>query len=351
MTGKPKLLDQVRHLLRVLHYSIRTEEAYVGWIKRFIYFHGKRHPKDLGKTEIESFLTFLAVERNVSASTQNQAFSALLFLYKRVLELDTFENINALRAKVPEKLPTVLSRDEARALIDAIPGVYQLIAKILYGAGLRGIECLRLRVKDIDFGQHQIIVRNGKGDKDRDTLLPDNIVQDIKNHLVHVKQSHDYDLSKGYGCVYLPYALEAKYKNANRDWGWQYVFPSESLSVDPRSNITRRHHIHLSTVNRTFYKAKQKTHIIKHVSTHTFRHSFATHLLEAGYDIRTIQELLGHKDLSTTMIYTHVMKRGGMGVKSPLDRLEQNSAWDRAIREQTDEPFSSYPCRRFEVFV
>lgn len=320
MTDKPKLLDQVRHHIRVLHYSIRTETAYVDWIKRFILFHNKRHPKDMGRKEIEAFLTHLAVDRKVAASTQNQAFSALLFLYNKVLNLEVFDGVDAMRAKQPQRLPTVLCHDDAMALIDATTGVYRLIAKILYGSGLRGIECLRLRIKDIDFQRNQIIIRDGKGQKDRATMLPGDIIPDLNTHLTYVKYVHDDDLKHGFGSVYLPFALDKKYKNASTEWGWQYVFPSDTLSVDPRSKITRRHHIHLSSVNKAIKKAKPLTSIIKPVSTHVFRHSFATQLLEDGYDIRTIQELLGHNDVSTTMIYTHVVNKGGMAVRSPLDR-------------------------------
>lgn len=316
----PKLLDRVRQKLRVLHYSYHTENAYVSWIKRYILFHNKTHPKDMGRKEIEAFLSSLAVERHVAASTQNQAFSALLFLYEKVLELDVFENIDALRAKRPKRLPTVLCHDDALDVIDATTGIYKIMVKILYGAGLRGVECLRLRVKDIDFDRMAIIVRDGKGQKDRMTMLPEDTVADLIDQINHVKQLHDHDLKQGYGEVYLPFALAEKYTNAPRDFAWQYVFPSDKLSVDPRSQKVRRHHIHLTSLNKAISRAKKLTSVIKPISTHTFRHSFATQLLETGYDIRTIQELLGHNDLSTTMIYTHVVNKGGMGVKSPLDR-------------------------------
>ena len=320
MTLKPKLLDQVRNKIRVRQYSIRTETAYISWIKRYIYFHNKKHPKDMGRTEIEAFLTHLAVDRNVAASTQNQAFNALLFLYEQVLESDSFKNVKALRAKKPERLPVVLTREEAMLLIRCTKNIYQLMSKILYGSGLRGIECLRLRVKDIDFNMKLINVRNGKGAKDRITMLPVSVIPDLKSHLEYVHSLHKSDLAGELGSVYLPKALAVKYKNADKEWKWQYVFPSATISADPRSGIKRRHHIHLSSLNRALKKASDITGINKQISTHVFRHSFATHLLEDGCDIRTIQELLGHKDVRTTMIYTHVLNKGGLSVRSPLDR-------------------------------
>ena len=321
-----KLLDQVRQKIRLKHYSIRTEEAYVGWITRFILFHDKRHPRDMGQSEIEAFLSHLATEREVAASTQNQAFNAILFLYEKVLELDVFQKVDAIRAKRPERLPTVLTFEETMELIDAMSGVFQIIVKVLYGSGLRGIECVRLRVKDVDFKMNQIVVRNGKGQKDRVTMLPEEIKKPLQNHLLYVKKIHEKDLREGYGSVYLPYALARKYKNAEKEWGWQYVFPSKKISDDPRSGKTRRHHIHLASLNQNIRKAARTVNITKNVSSHVFRHSFATHLLEDGYDIRTIQELLGHKDVSTTMIYTHVLNRGGRAVRSPLDRRKWNPA-------------------------
>lgn len=316
---KKKLLDRVRDAIRAKHYSIRTEEAYVSWIRRFILFHGKRHPKDMGAAEIEEYLTYLAMERNVAASTQNQALSALLFLYQNVLKQDLEHPIDAVRAKKPKRLPTVLTKGEAQQVLAALSGTHQLIAKLLYGSGLRLIESLRLRVKDIDFQQHQIIVRDGKGAKDRITVLPDSLVEPLRKHLRRVKMIHRQDLDDGYGAVYLPDALERKYPNANKAWIWQYVFPSSTLSKDPRSGIVRRHHLHESTVQRAVRKAVKLTRIDKHVTPHVFRHSFATHLLEDGYDIRTVQELLGHEDVKTTMIYTHVLNRGVLAVRSPLD--------------------------------
>jgi len=291
----PKLLDQVREAIRRKHYSIRTEEAYIHWIKRYIFFHHKRHPRNMGTPEIEAFLTYLATKRNVAASTQNQALAALLFLYREVLHLDLDGPIDAVRAKKPQRLPTVLTRDEVSNVIGFLAGTHRLMAKLLYGSGLRLMECVRLRVKDVDFAQHQIIVRDGKGMKDRVTLLPDTLVAPLQEHLRHVRLIHEQDLSQGYGAVYLPYALARKYPHANREWAWQYVFPASKLSKDPRSGAIRRHHVDESSLQRAIRHAARQAGINKHVTPHTFRHSFATHLLEAGYDIRTVQELLGHK--------------------------------------------------------
>ena len=299
---KKKLLDRVRDAIRTKHYSIRTEEAYANWIKRFILFHDKRHPKEMGADEVEAFLTYLAVERNVAASTQNQALSALLFLYQNVIEKDLERPVDAVRAKKPQRLPTVLTQREAQQVLAAMSGTYQLIAQLLYGSGLRLMECLRLRVKDVEFEMRQIIVRDGKGAKDRVTMLPDSLVASLRDHLRRVALIHHQDLEHGYGAVYLPYALERKYPNANKEWIWQYVFPSSEISTDPRSGVRRRHHVHASSVQRAVRKAAQLTDIKKHVTPHVFRHSFATHLLENGYDIRTVQELLGHKDVKTTMM-------------------------------------------------
>lgn len=314
-----RLLDQVREQIRLRHYSIRTEQAYVSWIKRYILFHDKKHPKDMDKAEIEAFLTYLAKDLNVSSSTQNQAFNALLFLYNQVLHKSLDDKINAIRAKKPRRLPTVMTNEEAMKVVKGLSGSNKLMAKLLYGSGLRLMECLRLRVKDIDFGMNQIMVRDGKGKIDRVTLLPESAKLKLIEHLERVKTVHENDLSQGYGKVYLPYALSRKYPNANRDWGWQYVFPSKSLSKDPRTGEIRRHHIHENSLQKAVKKAVRLARIIKPVSCHTFRHSFATHLLEDGYDIRTVQELLGHKDVSTTMIYTHVLKKGGKAVRSPID--------------------------------
>ena len=313
-----KLLDRVRDAIRLKHYSIRTEQAYVNWIKRYIYFHGVRHPAEMGAPEIQAFLTHLAVDQNVAASTQNQALSALLFLYKEVLKQD-LGPIDALRAKKPKRLPTVLTKEEVRRVFQHMSGIHLLIARLLYGSGLRLMEGVRLRVKDLDFEYHTITVRDGKGAKDRVTMLPETLVVPLQDHLRTVKRTHEEDLAKGYGAVYLPYALERKYPNANKEWIWQYVFPANRLSVDPRSGVVRRHHIHESSVQKAVRAAAQAAGIPKRVSPHTLRHSFATHLLEAHYDIRTVQELLGHKDVKTTMIYTHVLNKGGLAVRSPLD--------------------------------
>ena len=317
-TRPRKLLDQLRDVLRRKHYSLRTEEAYVYWVKRYILFHNKRHPQEMARPEIEAFLNHLAVTENVAASTQNQAFSALLFLYQHVLNID-IQNVNALRAKKPKRLPVVMTKQECQSVIAALSGTYQLMAKLLYGSGLRLTECLRLRVKDVDFAQNHLVVRAGKGDKDRVTLLPDNLKPEITSHLHRVDLQHQDDLKQGYGQVYLPNALARKYPNADRDWAWQYVFPSRNLSNDPRSNIIRRHHASESGLQKAVRQAAKQVGLTKPVGPHTFRHSFATHLLENGYDIRTVQELLGHKDVRTTMIYTHVLNQGPMGVRSPLD--------------------------------
>jgi integron integrase len=320
MNHQPKkLLDQVHDVMRVKHYSIRTEQAYVDWIKRYILFHGKRHPQEMGVPEIEAFLTHLAVEQNVAASTQNQALSALLFLYREVLETE-LGPVDAVRAKKPKRLPTVLTKEEAMAVITALSGTNQLIARLLCGSGLRLIECLRLRVKDVDFAYRQITVRDGKGEVDRVTMLPESLrALTLQEHLQRVRMLHQHDLDSGYGAVYLPYALERKYPNAHKEWCWQYVFPARSFSRDPRSGIVRRHHLGETGPQRAVREATKLAGINKPASCHTFRHSFATHLLENGYDIRTVQELLGHKDVKTTMIYTHVLNRGPMAVRSPLD--------------------------------
>lgn len=317
---KPRLLDQVRAKIRTKHYSIRTEQAYVDWIKRFILFHGKRHPETMGKAEIESFLSYLAVDRNVTASTQNQALSALLFLYNEVLGQDPGWLENVIRAKRPSRLPVVLTAGEVRAILSRLDGQHWLMASLLYGSGLRLLECVRLRVKDIDFEYGQIMVRDGKGNKDRVTMLPQGLVEPLRTHLEKVRDLHNQDLASGFGEVYLPYALERKYPNASREWSWQYVFPAPGRSIDPRSGKKRRHHADEQGLQRAVKRAVREAGIDKPASCHTFRHSFATHLLQAGHDIRTVQELLGHKDVSTTMIYTHVLNKGGRGVTSPLDR-------------------------------
>lgn len=317
----PRLLDQVISRLRVKHYSLRTEKTYVDWIKRYIWFHDKKHPKDMGAPEVEAFLSHLAVERNVSSSTQNQAKSALLFLYKEVLGLELPWLDNVTQAKVPKRLPVVMTQQEVQAVLTRLDGTVWLIASLLYGSGLRIMECLRLRVKDVDFSRREILVREGKGFKDRLTMLPASLVEPLKAHLVKVKSLHAQDLADGYGEVFMPMALDKKYPSAGKEWGWQYVFPSRNLSTDPRSGIVRRHHADEKAIQRQMKKAVTLAGIVKPATPHTFRHSFATHLLEGGYDIRTVQELLGHSDVSTTMIYTHVLNKGGRGVASPLDHL------------------------------
>jgi integron integrase len=319
-TNSPKLLDKVRDKLRVKHYSIRTEQTYVHWIKRYIFFHGKRHPKELGARDIESFLTHLAVAGKVSASTQNLAKSSLLFLYREVLEIQLPWLENVTQAKAPKRLPVVLTVSEVQSVLSRLTGTHALIASLLYGGGMRLMEAVRLRVKDVDFARHEILVREGKGFKDRVTMLPEAIVAPLKAHLVKVKALHKEDLAQGYGEVYLPFALDKKYPNAGREWGWQYVFPSKNLSVDPRSGKKRRHHVDEKGVQRAVKQAVRDAELTKPATPHTLRHSFATHLLQSGYDIRTVQELLGHSDVSTTMIYTHVLNMGGKGVVSPLDR-------------------------------
>lgn len=317
----PKLLDQVRDRLRVKHYSLRTEQAYVGWIKRYIIFHGKRHPAAMGKPELEAFLTSLAVDRSVSASTQTQALSALLFLYKDVLELE-FPWLDAVtRAKKPVRLPTVLTADEVKLLLKYLDDpLMDLIVRLLYGTGMRLMECLRLRMKDVEFTRREIVVREGKGNKDRVTMLPDSLTDRLRAQMAFVKGQHAQDVAAGRGEVWLPDALAVKYPNAGKVLAWQYVFPAAGFSVDPRSGAVRRHHVDEKRVQRAVKRASERAELVKLVSPHTLRHSFATHLLEGGYDIRTVQELLGHSDVSTTMIYTHVLNKGGRGVVSPLDR-------------------------------
>lgn len=296
----------------------------MGWIKRFILFHGKKHPKDMNEPEVEAFLTWLAVEQDIAKSTQNQAFNALIFLYSQVLELPLTGRIDAVRSRKKQRLPVVMSVDETQRMLNAMSGTTQLMAKLLYGSGLRLLECLRLRAKDIDFEINEIRVRSGKGDKDRLVPLPQSIKPALNVHLERVKLIHGNDLAEGFGEVYLPGALARKYAGAARQWEWQYVFPSIKRSRDPRKNIIRRHHMDPSTLDRAIKKAKHLSGITKRITSHTFRHSFATHLLQSGTDIRTIQSLLGHADVSTTMIYTHVLRQGGQGVKSPLDMLESN---------------------------
>lgn len=319
MTQQPKkLLDQVRDAIRRKHYAYRTEETYVSWIRQFILFHNKRHPQEMGVAEIEAFLTFLAQERHVSASTQNQALSAILFLYREVLHMPVAD-VEVTWANKPKRLPTVLSQEETIRVIDCMTGVNRLMTQLLYGGGLRLMECLRLRVKDVDFAQHHILVRDGKGFKDRVTLLPESLITPLQGQLKHAQVIHERDLANGYGRTSLPDALAVKYPNADREWGWQYVFPSSKVSLDKRSDVMRRHHLHESVLQKAVSQAARQAGMTKPVGPHTFRHCFATHLLEAGYDIRTVQELMGHKDVKTTMVYTHVMNKGPLGVRSPLD--------------------------------
>lgn len=319
MESRPKLLDSVRERLRLAHYSYRTEQQYVQWIRRFILFHGKRHPAELSAEEVERFLTHLAVDRKVSASTQNQALSSLLFLYRRVLgiELPWLENIT--RAKRPARLPVVLSQDEVRTLLASMQGPTRLMASLMYGSGLRLMETLRLRVKDVDFEYSQIVVRDGKGAKDRVTMLPQNLVPSLRLHLGVIREKHEAAIVRRYAGVDLPEALARKYPQAARDWKWQYLFPADRPSRDPRSGAWRRHHVYETTVQRAVREAARAAGIMKPVGPHTLRHCFATHLLERGYDIRTVQELMGHSDVRTTQIYTHVMRRGASAVRSPLD--------------------------------
>ena len=319
----PRLLNRVRDRIRYKHYSIRTEQAYVDWIKRFIYFHGKRHPSELGPADVEAFLTELAVSRNVAASTQNQAKSAILFLYKEVIGVDLPWLAGIHNAKRPARLPTVLTPAEVRRVLRNLRGIHALIGRLLYGSGMRIMEALRLRVKDIDFARREIVVRDGKGAKDRITMLPDGLAGSLKAHLRAVAQMHGADLEQGFGDVYLPAALARKYPNAAREWYWQYVFPANHRTIDQRTGVVRRHHLGDQAFQRAMQQALRDAKITKPPTPHTLRHSFATHLLESGYDIRTVQELLGHADVSTTMIYTHVLNRGGRAVISPLDGLDR----------------------------
>ena len=320
-TRSPKLLDQVRSAIRTRHYSIRTEEAYIGWIKRYIFFHHKRHPKEMGEAEINRFLSYLAEKENLAASTQNQALCAIVFLYKHVLKKEIGNFGHIIRAKKPRRLPVVFSKDEVRRILNELCGVYKIMTKLLYGAGLRLNECLQLRIKDIDFEYKQIIVRYGKGGKDRITVLPESVIEPLKKQIESVIKIHAKDIQYGYNSVYLPFALERKYPNAGKEIGWHYLFPALNLSTDPRTGKVRRHHIHESILQRAVKKAMLKAGIYKHGGCHTFRHSFATHLLEDGVNIRTVQELLGHRSVETTMVYTHVMNKRKLGIKSPADNL------------------------------
>lgn len=323
--AEKKLLDQVREKIRLLHYAYKTEQAYVEWIKRFILFHNKRHPAEMGTAEVEKFLTFLAVQRKVSASTQNQALHAILFLYREILHKD-LGPVQALRAQKDARVPTVLTHAEAIAVIQGMSGQQRIIAEILYGSGLRLMECLRLRIKDIDFERRTLTVRDTKSNRDRVTCLPESVCELLRLHLLKVRAQYEHDLAYGRADVELPYALAEKYPHAGQEWGWQYVFPASQFSKDPRSGVVRRHHLFETSVQKAVAKAAREAGIVKPCGPHTFRHSFATRLLEMGYDIRKIQELLGHKDVKTTMIYTHVATQGA-GIVSPLDsgKLDRKS--------------------------
>ena len=321
-----RLIVRFRDAIRSRHYSLRTEQAYWYWIRYFIFFHGRRHPAEMGAEEVTAFLNWLATERNVAAATQNQALSALLFLYQKVLGVELPWLASLMRAKRPVRVPAVLTEAEVRRLLGELHGVKWLMAALLYGAGLRQAECLALRVKDVDFAYRHIVVRDGKGARDRVVPLPEATVQPLHEHLGRVRTLHRRDIDEGYGEVWLPHALARKYPRAARQWAWQFLFPSKNRSVDPRSGAVRRHHLYPDTLGRAIKQASNAAGIVKPVSCHTLRHSFATHLLERGHDIRTVQELLGHSDASTTMIYTHVMNKGARGVRSPLDRLEEPRA-------------------------
>lgn len=317
----PRLMDRMREELRSRHYSRRTEKVYCLWVRRFIFFHECRHPDDMGAAEINAFLTHLAVEAKVSASTQTQALSALLFLYRRVLGREVGGLGEVVRARKPKRLPVVMTPAEVRAVLTELEGDKRLMASLMYGAGLRLTECLRLRVQDLDFARNEITVRDGKGGKDRVTMLPEALKPTLRQQLKRVRAVHERDLADGWGCVQLPDALDRKYPSASTDWCWQWVFPQERRWRNARTAEEGRHHVHATILQRAVREAVRRAGLAKHAGCHTLRHSFATHLLETGYDIRTIQELLGHKDVTTTMIYTHVLNKGGRGVRSPLDRL------------------------------
>ena len=328
----PRLLDQMKAELRLRHYSLRTEHAYVDWVRRFIRFHGLRHPKDMGAAEVEAFLSHLASERHVSSATQNQAKCALLFLYKRVLEMELPWLQMVVQAKGQRRLPVVLNPSEVRLLFDQMDGTMALIAQLLFGTGMRLMEGLQLRVKDVDFERLEVIVRHGKGGKDRVTMLPQGLVGPLQAHLLKVRALHERDLEEGFGEVWLPDALDRKFRGAAKQWGWQWIFPSHLRSADPRSGVIRRHHIYPESVQRAIREAARTAELTKPVTPHALRHSFATHLLHAGHDIRTVQELLGHKDVETTMIYTHVLNKGGRGVPSPLDLVRERGVPYQADR-------------------
>jgi len=319
--AEPKLLDRMRALLRTRHYSIRTEDTYVQWARRFILFQGKRHPSMMGAPEINEFLSSLAVERNVSASTQNQALSAILFLYREVLGDEVPWMHDLVRARQTERAPVVLTRDEVRRLLGQMSGTPQLIARLLYGTGMRVLEGLRLRVKDLDFQSGEIVVRGGKGNKDRTTTLPRVLAVALRRHMESVRGLHDRDVAEGFGRVWMPEALAVKYPNADRSWSWQWIFPAARRGIDPRSGVERRHHLGEQIIQRAVQQAVKRAGIAKAATPHTLRHSFATQLLQSGHDIRTVQELMGHADVKTTMIYTHVLGLGASGVRSPLEGL------------------------------
>ncbi len=318
-SSEPKLLDRVREIIRIKHYSIRTEQAYLQWIRRYICFHGKRHPRELGAEALTAFLSDLAIRGQVSASTQNQALNAILFMYREVLKIQLPWIDDVQRAKRPHRLPVVLTRGEVKGILAQLEGTIWLMAAMTYGGGLRLLECLRLRIKDLDLDRGELTIRDAKGQKDRITMLPRMLVDPLRTHLARVRHLHETDVAAGFGRVHLPFALDRKYPNADLEWGWQYVFPASKRSIDPRSGVERRHHASPEALQRAVKNAVRKANVIKPASVHTLRHSFATHLLESGYDIRTVQELLGHSDVKTTMIYTHVLNRGGHGVVSPLD--------------------------------
>ncbi len=341
----PGLLSVARERIRVKHYSIRTEESYLLWMKRFLRFHGMRHPRELGPEHVESFLTHLAVECNVSASTQNQALAALLFLYKEAAGLDLPWLQDIVRARRPRRLPVVLTEMEVQRLLAQLDGTMWLMASLLYGGGMRLMECVRLRVKDIDFEKQTLVIREGKGNKDRVTVLPSSLVTPLERQVARVRALHEGDLAAGHGEVFMPEALARKYPSGARELVWQYVFPARQLSSDPRSGAIRRHHVDEKRVQRAIKDAVRAADINKPATPHTLRHSFATHLLERGYDIRTIQELLGHEDVSTTMIYTHVLNRGGNAVLSPLDRLALPSRAGIGGGDDEPRPTSPAPVR------
>ncbi|MEK7992733.1 MAG: integron integrase [Planctomycetota bacterium] len=338
----PRLYDRVVEVLRSRHYSRRTEEAYVHWIRRFVLFQHGTHPRELGEGEVNRFLTHLAVNENVAASTQNQALAGLLFLYEHVLQQPLNRIEGVVRARRPKRLPVVLTREEVQAVLANLRGVPRLVCAVLYGSGLRLLEGLQLRVKDVDFGSGEITVRDGKGQKDRLTMLPKAIHEELEEHLRQVREQHEADVERGLGRAPLPEALGRKYPNADREWGWQWVFPAGSHYLDRRTRVQHRHHLHESVIQRAVHEAVRRAGLAKAAACHSFRHSFATHLLEDGYDIRTVQELLGHKDVKTTMIYTHVLNRGGLGVFSPLDRLRKPVSTETG-RVYTGRPVSVTP--------